>query len=199
MKVIQTCKVKDYLDIDKIELHPNNPRTINVSRMQDLKASIIEKGFYEPILIWKSEGYVLSGNHRLKAVRELIKEGWTIGTGANAGKLPVVMVDEDEGVATQILFETNNRYAEWIDEKVRQALVEADDEARKGFGFTDAELDLFLSRAIDSANETLSALEDDDYVDARNPKPIEGSKELFEDEFSKLENKCPRCGFEFGD
>lgn len=159
MKVIHTCRVKDYLAVDKIELHPDNPRTINPGRMRDLKASIIAKGFYEPILVWKSGGYVLSGNHRLKAIRELMSEGWKIGEGANTGKLPVVMIDEAEDVATQILFETNNRYAEWIDDRVRQALADADDETRKGFGFTDAEVDLYLRDAIDSANETLAELE----------------------------------------
>ena len=161
MKVIQTCKVKDYLLIDKIELHPENPRTISSDRMKDLKASIVEKGFYEPILVWKTTNYVLSGNHRLKAVRELIREGWKFGSGSTLGKLPVVLVDENNEVARQILFETNNRYAEWIDEKVREALTEANSESIKGFGFTDSEVDLYLSRAIKSANDALEQSRDD--------------------------------------
>lgn len=199
-KKIALCAVKTYISIDKIELHPENPRTISVDRMRDLKRSIIEKGFYEPILVWKQTNYVLSGNHRLKAVRELMREGWEFGSGTTSGKLPVVMIDESDDIAKQILFETNNRYAEWIDEKVREALNDVEG-SLKGYGFTEQEIDRYLNDVSREAQESIDAadiykegISEDGSVETR--KAV-GSRELSECDFSNFSHKCPRCGFEF--
>lgn len=73
---IELCKVKTYAKISDLKVHPHNPRTISSDRLEQLKNSILKKGFYEPILVWKKGGVVLSGNHRLQAARELIEEGY---------------------------------------------------------------------------------------------------------------------------
>lgn len=161
-KKIDVCRVEHYRKIKDLEVHPDNPRTISRDRLNDLKDSIIKKGFYEPILIWNEK--VISGNHRLIAVRELIKEGWKIGED---NSLPVVIEECSEDMAKQILFETNNRYAEWIDEKVREALNAADKADLAGFGFSSAELDIWIDKAEGEARSTMETIysdldEDDD-------------------------------------
>ena len=165
-KVISVCKVASYVAIDDIEIHPSNPRTISRERLDTLKSSIVKKGFYEPILMWTHKPHPLSGNHRVKAVRELIDEGWEFTTGGARPKknmLPVVFEDCEEDVAIQILFETNNQYAEWIDEKVREALSEADavGSELRDFGFTPDELNKYLVRVNKEAEDVLDNLKDE--------------------------------------
>ena len=88
-----------------------------------MKNSIIEKGFYEPILVWTKDNIVLSGNHRVKASRQLLKEGYTFATQVGDNYLPVVYEDCDEATAFSILIETNNHYAHWIEDKLKAALA----------------------------------------------------------------------------
>ena len=163
-KEIESCSVREYRNVSELNLHPDNPREISRERLNDLKESIIKKGFYEPILIWGENNYVLSGNHRLVAIRELIAEGWKINGGSLSpvNQLPVVECDCDEATAIAILFETNNRYANWIEEKVREALNAADSSELKGYGFSSAELDIWIAKAEDEARDTMSAIYDDD-------------------------------------
>ena len=162
-----TCqKVKSYVGIESLKFHPDNPRTIRSDRLNALKESIVEKGFYQPIIIDKANSYILSGNHRVKAVKELIREGYILPDNL----MPVVIEDCDESTANQILFESNNSYAEWIDDKVREALSGVQDELLSGYGFTDLELKILIDRASEEANESLHASitndsEDDDFED----------------------------------
>jgi len=157
---INLCQVRDYIPIKELKIHPDNPRTIREDRMESLCRSIIDKGFYEPILVWKHNNYVLSGNHRLQAVKRLLKDGYKFGNGNTSGKLPVVYVDENDDRAIQILFETNNHYAEWIDDKVKEALSQIED--IHATGFSDDDLKRLLDIAVNDANDILNSVEDDD-------------------------------------
>lgn len=148
---IELCAVKQYVKVEKLKIHPNNPRTITDERLQQLKQSIIKKGFYEPILVWKKGAIILSGNHRYMAVQQLIKEGWEF-TGPNGEKnvLPVVIEDMPYKKAEAILYEANNHYSSWVEDKLKKALqeaVEAGSDA-KDFGFDDKELKRMLDTAI---------------------------------------------------
>ena len=155
MTEIPLCLVENYLPIEKLKLHPNNPRTIKPDRLQALKDSIISKGFYQPILVWRKGHVILAGNHRFMAVQELIKEGFTFNSPDGAKHvLPVVIEDVEAEVAEAILFETNNTYAEWVEEKLRLAIKDAEDRGvnPSEYGFTSDQVDNLLHNALEDAD-----------------------------------------------
>lgn len=155
---IKTCKVAIYADVTKLKFHPDNPRTIKEDRLAALKESIIQRGFYQPILVWKKNSIVLAGNHRLMAVQELIKEGWEFITpDGKLNHLPVVIEDVSKDEAMAILLETNNTYAEWVEDKLSAALKDMEERGHSilSVGFTQAEVDGLLTKAIKEADDIL--------------------------------------------
>ena len=150
---IQLCKVTDYLPIEKLKLHQNNPRQISREKLTELKNSIIEKGFYQPILIWKKDNTILAGNHRFLAVQELIREGYAFNSGKSKHVLPVVIEDMSDEMAEAILYETNNHYADWVEDKLADALKIAKEAGRDigKFGFDSEYVDILLSSALADA------------------------------------------------
>jgi 16S rRNA G966 N2-methylase RsmD len=159
-KVIEVCAVKDYLPIKSLKLYEDNPRQISSERLADLKKSIVEKGFYQPILVWKKDNIVLAGNHRTKAVLDLLKEGYSFeAPNGKKNVLPVVVEDIDDFTAKAILFETNTNYAEWVEDKLKSALIDAQKsgEDLKAFGFAQNELDKLLKDSIEDAERTIKS------------------------------------------
>ncbi|MGO9178235.1 MAG: DNA methyltransferase [Candidatus Limnocylindrales bacterium] len=59
------------MPIDSIELHPHNPRLGDV---EAIAASLHRFGQLKPIVVQRSSGYVVAGNHLLRAAQRL---GWT--------------------------------------------------------------------------------------------------------------------------
>lgn len=152
--VIATCKVNQYVPIHKLKFHPKNPRMIRPERLQQLKDSIIEKGFYQPILVWKKGGIVLAGNHRLRAAQELIDEGYEFHTPkGEINALPAVIEDVDAATAEAILYETNNTYAEWVEDSLRKAIQDAEEAGRSiaPFGFDQSYIDTLLATSLKDA------------------------------------------------
>jgi DNA modification methylase len=158
-KTIPLCAVKDYIDIDRLNFYPNNPRKISPERLSLMKASIQEKGFYEPILIRKKGNIILSGNHRTRAVLEMIDDGYEfVAPDGSKGVLPVVIADVDDETAEAILFETNNHYAEWVEDQLQRALTEANEAGKniKSFGFTQDDIDRYVIKATEEAKTTVA-------------------------------------------
>ena len=62
---IEKMKVSD------LKYAPYNPRKIDDKELAKLKRSITEFGYVEPIVWNKRSGFVVGGNQRLKALREL--------------------------------------------------------------------------------------------------------------------------------
>jgi ParB-like chromosome segregation protein Spo0J len=190
---IELCKVQHYVAVDKLKTHPDNPRTIKIDRLEALKDSIIQKGFYQPILVWKKNGVVLAGNHRLMAVRELIAEGYEFKSPDGKGPvLPVVIEDVEDDVAEAILFETNNSYADWVEDKLRSALekAEADGHSVIDFGFTQDFVDNLLNSALKDADDIAKESE-------RDIEPVDADKlasALAEEEFESL--ILPKASYE---
>lgn len=186
--VIQLCAVERYISISKLKFHPNNPRSIRADRLEALKQSIIEKGFYQPILVWSKKNIVLAGNHRLLAAQELLSEGWEFESPrGERGVLPVVIENVTDSVANQILFETNNTYAEWVEDKLKKALESAEKSGEKlgSYGFTDEEVDKMLLSAVSDAEKITKSIKDD--IDEMTDEEIEGkAKPLPEEEFESL-------------
>jgi len=151
---IRLCPVKQFLPVRKLKLHPNNPRQISKERLEELKQSIVNKGFYQPILVWKKGGVILAGNHRYLAVMELRREGYVFNSpDGQEDVLPVVIEDVDEKMANAILFESNNHYAEWIEERLSKALAEAkaSGQAIDEFGFDPEYVEILLKAALADA------------------------------------------------
>ena len=162
---IKTCKVANYIEIKKLKFHPKNQelRQISLERMKDLKQSIIDKGFYEPILVWKKNATILAGNHRVKAVNELVDEGYEFETpGGKINHLPVVVEDCDGAMAYKILHESNNQYASWIEDRLSSALKEAEEagENLRDYGYTTEEVDRLLQTALEEVEEDLTSEDD---------------------------------------
>jgi ParB-like chromosome segregation protein Spo0J len=189
---IKTCKVANYVPIKKLKFHPKNEelRSISYERLQDLKDSLIKKGFYEPILVWKKKGYVLAGNQRLRAAQELIAEGYEFVTpDGKVNELPVVIEDVDESMAMQILHQANNHHGDWVQQKLAEAIKEAEGLGISAvdLGYTDAEVKNIMKEA-----ERMVKLAEDDLSD-RN-------REINADDFGEeLDHKCPKCGFEYNE
>lgn len=59
------------VDLGSVEPHPRNPRRGNV---EAIASSLREFGQVQPLVVQASTGYVVAGNHRLRAMVEL---GWT--------------------------------------------------------------------------------------------------------------------------
>ena len=150
---ISLCHVKHYQEIDKLKQHPENPRKIEPERLDLLKRSILKKGFYQPLLVWKRGNIVLSGNHRLLAVQELQMEGYTFDHGDKKQVLPVVVVDCSKDEALNILLEANNHYADWVEDQLIRALKDVEDLADTGF--SEKELDKLLKTAKADVDEAL--------------------------------------------
>lgn len=83
--------------IGDLREHPDNPRRGNVPRIAE---SLAWHGQYRPIVAQASTGYVLAGNHTLKAARSL---GWET--------ISAVYVDVDDEQARRILL-VDNRSAD---------------------------------------------------------------------------------------
>ena len=83
--------------IDSVELHPRNPRVGDVSAVA---ASLRRFRQQKPIVVQKSTGYVVAGNHVLLAARSL---GWT--------EIAANVVELDDAKATAFML-TDNRTAD---------------------------------------------------------------------------------------
>lgn len=89
---IVTQKLRS-MKINELTPHPTNPNQGDVGAIH---TSIEANGFYGAIVVQKSTGYVLSGNHRLIAAQQ-----------AGATSLPVIEVDVDDATALRILLADN--------------------------------------------------------------------------------------------
>ena len=101
------CDAASFLDLDEIDLNEDNPRNISDKNKARLRTGLEEVGLFKPFLLRKDLGTLLAGNQRLKVLREMKDDGWTIPP------LPVVFVDADDGTAKAILIRDNIEDGEW--------------------------------------------------------------------------------------
>ncbi|NBW98899.1 hypothetical protein EBR03_04945, partial [bacterium] len=161
---VTLCEVSDYVGVGSLKFYDENPRTISKDRLEQLKESIKSKGFYQPILVWKStnkkkHNTVLAGNHRLLAVKELLEEGFEFNHGKEKGVLPVVYESVSEAEALAILYDSNNTYADWVEEKLRTALKDCTTRQIADYGFTPQYVDTLLKNAITEADRVTEDLD----------------------------------------
>lgn len=133
-----------YVDVSEIDPHPENA---NVGDLDAIKESIRINGYYAPILVQASTGYILAGNHRYRAAREL---------GHSA--VPVIYIDVDDEAAKRIMV-ADNRTTRLghDDEAALAALLEQIGDSETGLlgtGYTHADLQTLLD-AQDRFDEDL--------------------------------------------
>lgn len=78
---------------ETLKEYPGNPRKGNIDKIAE---SLIANGQYKPIVIQESTGYVLVGNHTLKAIKKL---GWDF--------VDVVELDVNDEEAKRIVLADN--------------------------------------------------------------------------------------------
>ena len=98
--------------IHTIRPHPRNPRKGDVDLIEE---SINENGFFDPIGVQKSTGFIIDGNHRWKAAKKLGME-----------TVPVVWLDVDDTRAMKIMLVANksNDLASYDDDLLNEMLSE---------------------------------------------------------------------------
>jgi len=138
--------------IDTVQTHPQNVRQGDVGAIAE---SLSLHGQYRPIVVQKSTGYILAGNHTWKAAKSL---GWT--------KIAVTVVDVDDEQAKRILLVDNraNDLATYDDNSLAEILKElaSTETALEGTGFDGDDLDDLLFRlngTLGSVAEGTSASE----------------------------------------
>ena len=78
-----------FADVDQIREHPENP---HVGDVRTIRESISVNGFYGALIVQKSSGFILAGNHRFRTA-----------VAAGARKLPTLFLDVDDDTARRIL------------------------------------------------------------------------------------------------
>lgn len=102
-----------YLTEDELAFYPGNSRKGDEDKIEE---SIGENGFFAPLTVQKSTGYILIGNHRFKVGKE--RFGLT--------SFPCVLVDVDERAALKInLADNGSSDAATFDKEAHIALLEA--------------------------------------------------------------------------
>src|SRR5699024_2137480 len=115
------------VDISTLSPHPDNARQGNT----DLIAQSLEhNGQYRPLVVQKSTGHVLAGNHTLAAAHQL---GWT--------QVAATFVDVDDTAAKKILLADNKTSDEATYDEDLLAQLLSDLNTTHGTGFTDEEAD----------------------------------------------------------
>lgn len=121
--------------IDSVMPHPNNARKGDLTIIRE---SLRENGWYGTVVVQKSTGHILAGNHRWEAAKA---EGFET--------IPVYYVDVDDVKAKKIML-ADNRTSDigtYDDEMLTQLLkeVSANDGTLEGTGFTDKDLMKLIS------------------------------------------------------
>jgi uncharacterized ParB-like nuclease family protein len=123
--------------IDSVKNHPRNIRQGDVGAISQ---SLKENGQYRPIVVQKSTGYVLAGNHTLKAAKAL---GWKT--------IAATMVDCDDDRALRILLADNktNDLASYDENALSELLKElaSTEQGLSGTLYTGDDLDDMLFKA----------------------------------------------------
>lgn len=131
--------------IGNVSLHPENPRRGDVQVIRD---SLTTNGLYRPLVAQRSTGFVLAGNHTLRALQDL-----------GAERVPVTWVEVDDHDAARIIL-ADNRSSDLGGYDVT-ALAEVMNglgpDAFVGTGYAEADLDQLLVDLSTSAEVSKNA------------------------------------------
>ncbi len=126
-----------YALMEEIDLHPDNA---NVGNVDVIAESIRVNGFYAPIIVQASTGFIIAGNHRYQAAKKLGME-----------QVPVVYLDVDDTEAKRIMVADNRTTRLGHDDsELLTALLEdlGDTElGLMGTGYSHADLQTLIDQA----------------------------------------------------
>lgn len=133
--------------VDTLTKHPRNPRRGDIGLIVQ---SIRDNGFYGALIVQRTTGYVLVGNHRLDAAREL-----------NMEQVPVIYIDVDDDRAERIMLADNRSSdAAGYDDAALLAIlrdISASENGLTGTAYTAEEMDAVVKRvAVDAGGEFLA-------------------------------------------
>lgn len=156
------------VSVDDVRQHPEN---VNNGDLDAIMESIQTNGFTVPLVVQRSTGHIIAGNHRYQAV---------IGLGAV--EVPVVWVDMDDIQALRYMIADNRTARLGQDDYAALAdLLEGlqlTDIGLVGTGFNDGDLDILRA----SLDGPLNLNQDEEFAKQKNVRQI----------------TCPNCGHEFG-
>jgi len=97
------------MEINKVKLKdlnfcPYNPRKISENELNKLKKSLKEFGCVSPLLVNKKTGWIIGGNQRLKALKELYPEDYEV---------EVVQINVDDKQEKALNLALNKISGEW--------------------------------------------------------------------------------------
>lgn len=92
---VAQLRMQQYEEVGLAQLlpHPQNPNRGDAGAIEE---SVRTHGFYGAVIVQRSTGYILAGNHRLQAAR-----------AAGLEKVPVLWLDVDDNQALKILLVDN--------------------------------------------------------------------------------------------
>jgi hypothetical protein len=151
------------VDIDSVSEWPDNPRS---GDLEVLKESIRKNGFYAPIVVQRETNYVIAGNHRHQALREM-----------GSTQVPVLFMDIDDIEATRMALADNRTsdLAFYNDEQLFALLDHlVQTEGLEGSGYDRAAYELLLQQAEnnDIVGGIRQGLTPDDRIDQYNQLDI---------------------------
>jgi ParB-like chromosome segregation protein Spo0J len=142
--------------IDELTPHPQNPRQGDIGAIVE---SIRVNGFFNVIGVQRSTGYIVFGNHRWLAAKEVRKliltdpdwEGWPQLWGTDLATIPVVYLDVDDEAALRMLLADNrlSDLATYDDHSLATLLTDLHQQtadALAGTGYSPDDLDELLRR-----------------------------------------------------
>lgn len=150
-----TQEYAEAVPLDQLTEHPSNPRRGSVQVIAD---SIDANGFYGAVIAQRSTGFVIAGNHRLKAARE-----------KHLATVPVVWLDVDDERAKRILLVDNRSsdLAGYDDPELAMLLQDlaGSTDALTGTGFADEDLADVLARLNPPSLDELADIHGDGPTD----------------------------------
>ena len=118
----------EYVPVDELKPHPRNPRRGDIDAIHE---SIDVNGFFDPIGVQRSTGFIIDGNHR-----------WKAAIAAGMTTVPVIWHDVDDRRAVAILLAANRTndlasYDEGMLNEMLEWLNESDGLAGTGYSCDD--------------------------------------------------------------
>jgi ParB-like chromosome segregation protein Spo0J len=141
-----TTHPQELVPVGKLKPADYNPREITPDKLKQLKASLKEFGWVEPVVARKEDGLVVGGHQRLLAYTEILRDEHKLPDAKIAkAKIPVVWVEGLSDVKAKVLnLALNKITGEWDYEKLPQVLQSIMDDLPKGeielSGFTVPEI-----------------------------------------------------------
>ena len=121
--------IGEYIDIDLLTPHPDNPR-INNHAVEEVAGSIKRFGFASPIIARLEDRMILCGHTRFKAAQSI-----------GLDKVPVRFMDLDP-VDAKLLMLADNKIgerADWDEDALQELFEELQDEDLSGLGWDEDE------------------------------------------------------------